>query len=116
MRTFLDVYSSKRLYKAKLRTSKFGNDDRHFAKEELPRVAYNNPALTIEVDRRPKVKEEKWDPELVVGLGELVVFIFQSRLTIRYTYWLTEDGTTKTINMHMKHSTKILSELLAISK
>lgn len=42
---------------------------RHFWKEELPRVAYHNPSIAIDVERKPKAKEEEWDPELVVGLG-----------------------------------------------
>jgi len=75
-----------------MRNAHFGA--RHFVKDELPRVAYSNPAVPIHVERKPKAKEEQWVPELVVGLA---------------------DGTSKTINMHMKHSSKILSELLNIT-
>ncbi|KDQ17534.1 hypothetical protein BOTBODRAFT_105474 [Botryobasidium botryosum FD-172 SS1] len=66
---------------------------RHFLKEELPRIAYANPAIKIAVERRPKTAEEQWDPEIKA---------------------LLDNGTTKTINMHMKHSTAILRELLAV--
>ena len=45
---------------------------RHFVKDELPRVAYNNPAILIHVERKLKAKEEQWDPELVVELGEFL--------------------------------------------
>ena len=41
-------------------------------KDELPRVAYNNPAILIHVERKLKAKEEQWDPELVVELGEFL--------------------------------------------
>lgn len=43
---------------------------RHFVKDELPRVAYNNPSLAIDVQRKEKAKEENWDPELVIELGD----------------------------------------------
>lgn len=66
---------------------------RHFLKEELPRIAYANPTIKITVEKRPKTAEEQWNPEIKAVL---------------------DNGTTKTINMHMKHSTAILRELLAI--
>jgi len=72
-----------------MRNAHFGA--RHFVKDELPRVAYNNPFVSIQVERKPKGKEEQWDPELIVEL----------------------DGSTQRINMHMKHSSKILAELLS---
>ncbi|KAF8330342.1 uncharacterized protein EI90DRAFT_3060386 [Cantharellus anzutake] len=67
---------------------------RHFLKEEVPRIAYVNPSLVIEVERKEKSKEEDWDPELVVQYA---------------------DGSTHTINMQQKHSSKILAELLALN-
>jgi len=73
-----------------MRNAHFGA--RHFVKDELPRVAYNNPFVSIQVERKPKGKEEQWDPELIVELA---------------------DGSTQRINMHMKHSSKILAELLS---
>ena len=42
---------------------------RHFAKEELPRIAYNNPSIHIHVDRRLKKPEEAWEPIMSVGLS-----------------------------------------------
>jgi len=42
---------------------------RHFAKEELPRIAYNNPSIHIRVDRRLKKPEEAWKPIMKVGLS-----------------------------------------------
>ncbi|KAF9508016.1 hypothetical protein BS47DRAFT_1350838 [Hydnum rufescens UP504] len=66
---------------------------RHFLKEELPRIAYVNPALEVEVEKKEKAKEEQWDPQMVVH------FV---------------DGSTQTINMQMKHSSKILEELMTL--
>jgi len=66
---------------------------RHFLKEELPRVAFMNPSVAIDVQRKEKAKEEQWDPEI------LVQFV---------------DGSTQIINMQQKHSSKILAELMAL--
>jgi hypothetical protein len=51
-------------------------DCRHFVKDELPRVAYSNPAVSIHVERKPKAKEEQWVPELVVGLGGFLLYSY----------------------------------------
>ena len=48
---------------------------RHFLKEEVPRIAYVNPSLVIEVERKEKTKEENWDPELVVQFGMRITSI-----------------------------------------
>ncbi|KAK7041790.1 hypothetical protein VNI00_009079 [Paramarasmius palmivorus] len=67
---------------------------RHFVKDELPRIQFANPSLTVEVDKAPKLREEMWKPEMEV------VF---------------ENGTTKTIDMNGKWSTRILKELMEVA-
>ena len=42
--------------------------DRHFLKDELPRIQYINPNMKIEVSRLKKTKEETLKPEMVVQL------------------------------------------------
>ena len=42
---------------------------RHFAKEELPRIAWNNPSLHIHVNRVLKKPEEDWKPIIKVSLS-----------------------------------------------
>lgn len=44
--------------------------DRHFVKEELPRIRYVNPAVDIQIEKRLKTKEEVWKPEMVIELSE----------------------------------------------
>jgi small subunit ribosomal protein S25 len=39
---------------------------RHFLNEELPRLAYNNPSVEIQVERKEHLKTEPWTPELLV--------------------------------------------------
>ncbi len=46
---------------------------RHFAKEELPRIAYNNPSIHIRVDRILKKPEDDWKPIMKVSLSMLYV-------------------------------------------
>ena len=43
---------------------------RHFTKEDLPRIAYANPNLTINVVRKVHLKESPWAPELSMAFGE----------------------------------------------
>lgn len=47
---------------------------RHFVKDELPRVVYNNPSVTVDVQKKEKAKDEQWDPELVVEHGTSCLF------------------------------------------
>lgn len=68
---------------------------RHFAKEELPRIAYNNPSIHIRVDRRLKKPEEDWKPIMKVVLS---------------------NGNTKELDMQKKSSFHILEELLAVDR
>jgi len=68
---------------------------RHFAKEELPRIAYNNPSIRIHVDRRLMKPEEAWKPIMKVSLG---------------------DENTKELDMEKKSSFHILEELLAVDR
>jgi len=39
----------------------------HFLKEDLPRIRYANPKIDIQVNKLVKIKEETWQPELVLG-------------------------------------------------
>ncbi|KAG8999871.1 hypothetical protein FRB94_005864 [Tulasnella sp. JGI-2019a] len=66
---------------------------RHFLKEDLPRIAYANPNLSVQITRKEHKREEPWAPEIMVELS---------------------DGTTKTVDMTQKHSSAILNELLEI--
>ena len=42
----------------------------HFFREEVPRIAYNNPKLVLEIERKEKTKEEQWDPQMTVEFRE----------------------------------------------
>ncbi len=84
---------------------------RHFLKEDLPRIAYANPNLTINVTRKEHLKESPWAPELNVAFCEFWCLISQSEVTLIDS--LLADGTSKTIDMTQKHSSAILDELLA---
>ncbi|KAI0271731.1 hypothetical protein BC834DRAFT_860996 [Gloeopeniophorella convolvens] len=64
---------------------------RHFLKEELPRIRYANPKLDIQVNKLPQVKEETWQPELM----------------LEFT-----NGRKESIEIHNKWSSKILQELM----
>ncbi|KAJ3551163.1 hypothetical protein NM688_g4874 [Phlebia brevispora] len=77
-------------------TMAFRNDHfgaRHFVKEELPRIQYTNPAMQIDVVKKPKAKNELWKPEMVLQL---------------------RDGTTQTLDLEGKWSSAILEELMDI--
>ncbi|CDO71733.1 hypothetical protein BN946_scf184920.g17 [Trametes cinnabarina] len=67
---------------------------RHFVKEDLPRIRYANPTVDIQVDKKPKTKEETWKPELVVEL---------------------KNGTTHKLDIDGKWSTAIFYELMELS-
>jgi len=75
----------------------FGNDHfgaRHFVRQNLPKIRFDNPNLEIEVERVKKTIEERWRPEM-----ELVF----------------ENGKTTTLNLDDKWSTTILKELMTIA-
>ena len=42
--------------------------DRHFVKDELPRIRYANPKMDIQVNKLPKTPQDNWKPELTVEL------------------------------------------------
>ncbi|KAG8918884.1 hypothetical protein FRC03_009352 [Tulasnella sp. 419] len=67
---------------------------RHFIKEDLPRVAYANPNLSINVIRKPHPKENPWSAQMTVEL---------------------DNGQQKIITMSDKMSPAILQELLDLS-
>ncbi|KAI0317911.1 hypothetical protein OF83DRAFT_1118924 [Amylostereum chailletii] len=64
---------------------------RHFLKDDMPRIRYANPKLNIEVNKKPKTKEETWKPELVLEYN---------------------DGRTKTIDLHEQWSTDIFQRVM----
>ncbi|KAF9030802.1 hypothetical protein BDZ89DRAFT_923884, partial [Hymenopellis radicata] len=67
---------------------------RHFAKDFLPRIAYANPEVAINVQKELKTKDDKWRPDIKVVFG---------------------DGKTAAINMHAKWSTAIAKELMDVA-
>ncbi|THH30401.1 hypothetical protein EUX98_g3800 [Antrodiella citrinella] len=67
---------------------------RHFAKNDLPRIRYANPSVTIEVNKLQKTKEESWKPEMVVEL---------------------KDGTSRTLDLDKKWSSTIFEELMDLA-
>ena len=44
--------------------------NRHFLKEDLPRIRFANPNLNIQVSKVPKGKEDTWKPEMTVEFGK----------------------------------------------
>ncbi|OAX40471.1 hypothetical protein K503DRAFT_660447, partial [Rhizopogon vinicolor AM-OR11-026] len=67
---------------------------RHFVKEELRRIRYANPQLSVEVNKLPKTIQDEWKPEMVVEF---------------------EDGAKTTIDMSNKWSTTIAKELMDLA-
>jgi hypothetical protein len=47
--------------------------NRHFLKEDLPRIRFANPNLDIQVQQAKKTAEEKWRPEIELELGAFVL-------------------------------------------
>lgn len=45
--------------------------NRHFLKEELPRIRYANPTIDIHVEKVNKTKEEKWKSEIELEFSAL---------------------------------------------
>lgn len=50
--------------------------DRHFVKEDLPRIRYANPNIDIEVKRVPKSLGDTWRPEIVIERSAFVDLCF----------------------------------------
>ncbi|KAF8816711.1 hypothetical protein BYT27DRAFT_7076705 [Phlegmacium glaucopus] len=67
---------------------------RHFVRQNLPKIRFDNPHLDIEVERVKKTKEERWRPEMELEF---------------------EDGKTTVLNLDNKWSTTILKELMTIA-
>ena len=57
---------------------------RQFVKEELPRIRWVNPKLTIELQKVRKTPAEKWRPEMEVELGAFRVYLFLLRLALTH--------------------------------
>jgi len=64
---------------------------RHFLKENLPRIRYANPKIDIQVNKLVKIKEETWQPELVLDFS---------------------DGRKQSFNLSNKWSSTIFQELM----
>jgi len=45
-------------------------NNRHFVKDELPRIQYANPTIAIEVNRIPKAKEDTWQSSVSMEFGK----------------------------------------------
>jgi len=78
-------------------TYAFGNDHfgaRHFARQNLPKIRFDNPNLVIEVERERKTKDELWRPEMELEF---------------------EDGETTLLDLDNKWSSTILKELMTIA-
>ena len=43
---------------------------RHFMREDLPRIRYANPAITIEIQKIPKSKADTWQSSLSMEFSE----------------------------------------------
>ncbi|KAF8310873.1 hypothetical protein DL93DRAFT_2084063 [Clavulina sp. PMI_390] len=69
---------------------------RHFVNQELPRVAYNNKSIQIDVEKKPKGPEEKWNPTMVIEHSK--------------------DGTSQTLNLDMMRSDNIVAEMLRVAR
>ncbi|KIY65280.1 hypothetical protein CYLTODRAFT_424471 [Cylindrobasidium torrendii FP15055 ss-10] len=72
----------------------FRNDHfgaRHFTKEFLPRIAYANPGVQINVEKMRKEPQDKWKPSIEV---------------------VYEDSTSQVLSLHEKWSTAIAKDLL----
>ena len=80
-------------------------------KEDLPRIRYANPSINVYVDKKPKTKEETWNPEMVVEL--------RAQLTLSHSSFLfnvpADNGGVHRLNMGGKWSTTIFSELMDVS-
>jgi small subunit ribosomal protein S25 len=82
---------------------------RHFVKEQLPRIQYVNPDLQIEVTKVPKSKSDVWRPEMLLEFRRYSPsFIKEDNLTFN----ISDDGSTKTLDLQAKWSTTIVKELM----
>jgi len=69
--------SSPRTYSDVLRGALVEND-RHFVRDDLPRIQYANPTIAIEVNRVPKAKEDTWQSSLLMEFGKLFLVSLSS--------------------------------------
>jgi len=63
------ITSSPHTYSDVLRGALVENN-RHFVKDELPRIQFANPKIEIEVNRVPKAKEDTWQSSLSMEFGK----------------------------------------------
>lgn len=55
---------------------------RHFLKDGLARIAYANPDMKIDVQKKDKTREENWDPMMVIELGARHVLLIIPKLPV----------------------------------
>jgi len=84
-------------------------------KEDLPRIRFANPDLSIEVRKFCKVKDEQWSPTIeVVGTSSVFLQGYLSREINLFPIHIENENTT-TVDLHQKHSSTILKELMSVA-
>jgi small subunit ribosomal protein S25 len=83
----------------------------HFLKEDLPRIRYANPKIDIQVNKLVKIKDETWQPELVLEFC-LSSFPAEQLCIGPYISFHTADGRKQSIDIHNKWSSTIFQELM----
>ena len=81
-------------------------------KEELPRISYANPKLSISVSKIFKTPQEDWKAEMDVLFRTRTVIILKHIEYLMHIFFITENGEKKSIDMTKKWSTAILEELM----
>jgi small subunit ribosomal protein S25 len=81
----------------------------HFLKEDMPRIRYANPKIDIQVNKLVKIKEETWQPELVLDFCSSP---FTGNQYQTQTFPPLADGQKKSFNLSNKWSSTIFQELM----
>jgi small subunit ribosomal protein S25 len=81
---------------------------------DLPRIRYANPRLEIEVDKKPKTREDTWKPELVVELRACTRRLASLSLELTFTFYYQGDGTKKSVKVDGKWSSAIFQEVMEL--
>jgi len=92
---------------------------RHFVKDDLPRIAYANPTMSIVVNRKEKKLEDTLAPEMHLEFRESLVFYLLRQRSYVRSFFLSSlfasgDGSRHKIDMDKKWSSAILTELLDV--
>ena len=88
-------------------------NDRHFVKEDLPRIQYANPAVDIQVNRLSRTKLDAWKPEIVVETSAYLS-PYTTYRTLSFCGGI-ENGVTHKLNMEGKWSSAIYTELMDLT-